>query len=95
MEKDNQLNPNSKTHYSLKIREMEIDDIPEVFHLGEILFEAQSLPNLYRTWDEFEVVELFLSDPEFCIVAEFEEVMVGFALGTDRKSTRLNSSHYS
>ncbi len=65
-----------------KIREMEIDDIAKVFHLGEDLFEAQSLQNLYRTWDEFEVVELFLGDSEFCLVAEYDDELVGFALGT-------------
>ncbi len=72
----------------LKIREMEIDDIAKVFHLGEDLFEAQSLQNLYRTWDEFEVVELFLGDSEFCLVAEYDDELVGFALGTTITKSR-------
>ncbi len=67
---------------NIKIREMEIDDLPAVFHLGEHLFSAEKVPNLYRTWDEFEVVELFNGDSEFCLVAEVEEEIVGFALGT-------------
>lgn len=66
----------------LKIRAMEIDDIARVFHLGEQLFEAESMPNLYRTWDEFEVIELFSSDTENCLVAELKNEIVGFALGT-------------
>ena len=34
---------------SIKIREMEIDDIAQVFHLGEKLFTVESAPNTYRT----------------------------------------------
>lgn len=66
----------------VKIREMEIDDIAKIFHLGERLFEAGSMPNLYRTWDEFEVTELYNSDTENCLVAELDGELVGFALGT-------------
>jgi ribosomal protein S18 acetylase RimI-like enzyme len=66
----------------VRIREMEIDDLPDVFHLGEKLFEAEKVPNLYRTWDEYEVVELFNGDTESCLVAEIDDRMVGFALGT-------------
>lgn len=66
----------------LRIRQMEIDDVPKVFHLGEELFEAESLPNLYRTWDEYEVIELFSGDTENCLVAERDGEIIGFALGT-------------
>lgn len=65
------------------IRQMEIDDLATVFHLGEKLFTAREVPNLYRTWDDYEVIALFQSDAEFCLVAEDdEERIVGFALGT-------------
>jgi ribosomal protein S18 acetylase RimI-like enzyme len=64
------------------IREMEIDDLATVFHLGEKLFTAQDVPNLYRTWDEYEVISLFQTDAELCLVAEADEEIVGFALGT-------------
>lgn len=67
---------------TLKIRPMEIDDVAEVFHLGEKVFEAEKVPSLYRTWDEFEVIELFHGDPEFCLAAELGDQIVGFALGT-------------
>jgi len=67
---------------NIKVREMEIDDLAKVFHLGEKLFKAQEVPNLYRTWDEYEVTELFNSDSEFCFVAELDEEIIGFALGT-------------
>jgi len=68
--------------HNIRVREMEIDDLAKVFHLGEKLFKAKKAPNLYRTWDEYEVTELFNSDSEFCLVAERNEEIVGFALGT-------------
>jgi len=85
--KDGGSHPSSEREHKKKkldvnIREMEIDDIPEVFHLGELIFTAQEAPNLYRTWDEYEVTSLFNSDSEYCMVAEFDRKIVGFALGT-------------
>lgn len=69
-------------NHRIEIRQMEIDDIAAVFHLGERLFTSQRVPNLYRMWDEFEVTSIFQDDPELCIVAETEEKIVGFAVGT-------------
>jgi len=68
----------------ITLREMEIDDIAPVFHLGEKLFKAQEVPNLYRTWDEFEVIQLYQSDPELCFIAEEEDTgkIIAFVLGT-------------
>ena len=67
----------------VSIREIEIDDLPAIFHLGEKLFTAQKVPTLHRTWDEYEVVSLFQNDSSFCFVAETEaEKIIGFALGT-------------
>lgn len=66
----------------VEIREMTIDDLADVFHLGEQLFTASEWPNLYRTWDEYEAVNLFQTDGQFCLVAEQSEKVVGFALGT-------------
>ncbi len=73
---------------SISIRPMEIDDLAQVFHLGERLFTAEDVPNLYRTWDEHEVVDLFHSDPELCLVAEDGERIVGFAMGTTVTKSR-------
>jgi ribosomal protein S18 acetylase RimI-like enzyme len=67
---------------SYAIREMEIQDLAEVFALGQRLFTAEKWPTLYRSWDQYEVVQLFDSDGEFCLVAETERRIVGFALGT-------------
>lgn len=66
----------------LEVRELELNDIPAVFALGERLFTPERWPNLYRTWDEYELVELFASDGETCFVAELDGRVVGFALGT-------------
>lgn len=73
----------------IEIREMEVDDIPAVFHLGERVFTAEKTPTLYRTWDEFEVVSMFTSDQEYCLAAELDGQIIGFILGnviTKRKS---------
>ena len=80
MEKD-ENNNQKKERINLTIREMKIDDIARVFHLGEKLFTARIVPNLYRTWDEYEVISLFQTDPEFCLVAEADDTIIGFALG--------------
>jgi ribosomal protein S18 acetylase RimI-like enzyme len=66
----------------IRVREMVIDDLPKVFHMGEELFQPEKVPNTYRTWDEYEVIELFRGDAEFCFVAEMNRELVGFALGT-------------
>ena len=58
------------------IRTMEIDDLATVFHLGERLFTAREAPNLYRTWDEYEVINLFQADSEYCLVAESDDRIV-------------------
>lgn len=73
---------------SVTIREMDIDDIALVFHMGEHLFTAREVPNLYRTWDEYEVVNLFQTDGEYCLVAEKGDKVVGFALGTTIEKNR-------
>jgi ribosomal protein S18 acetylase RimI-like enzyme len=71
-----------KKRSNVMIRHMDIDDLATVFHLGEKLFTARDVPNLYRTWDEYEVVTLFQGDSEYCLVAEIDDEIVGFALGT-------------
>jgi ribosomal protein S18 acetylase RimI-like enzyme len=64
------------------IREMELEDLAAVYALGERLFTADRWPNLYRTWDEYELVGIFSSDGDTCLVAEQDDKVVGFALGT-------------
>jgi ribosomal protein S18 acetylase RimI-like enzyme len=79
---DNEPFEKSKKRMNVEIRQMEIDDIPEVFHLGEKLFTSEEAPTLYRTWDEYEVTGLFYSETELCLVAEANEEIIGFAMGT-------------
>jgi len=66
------------------IRQMEIDDVSSVYHLGEKLFSSDEFPILYRTWDPYEVTEYFSSNPDYCLVAETETggKIVGFLLAT-------------
>ena len=42
--------PRRRKKPEISIREMTIDDLAEVFHLGERVFTASQVPNLYRTW---------------------------------------------
>ena len=64
------------------IRQMEIDDIGPVYHLGAKLFTSEEFPVLYRTWDAYEVTDHFTSDPDYCLVGEAEGRVVGFILAT-------------
>lgn len=61
---------------------MELPDLARVFSLGQKLFTAEKWPTLYRSWDEYELVHLFGTDGEYCLVAEANEKVIGFALGT-------------
>lgn len=87
----------ARTAPSIVIRTMRLEDLPKVHALGEELFTAEKWPALYRAWDEYEIVEYFASDGEFCLAAvteadadgdggaaddEGEEELVGFCLGT-------------
>jgi ribosomal protein S18 acetylase RimI-like enzyme len=67
---------------TITIRQMEIDDVSAVYHLGEELFTSDEFPFLYRTWDPYEVTDYFTSDPDYCLVAEGEGKIVGFILAT-------------
>ncbi len=64
------------------MRQMEIDDISSVYHLGEKLFTSEEFPILYRTWDAYEVTEHFTSGPDYYLAAESEGRVVGFVLAT-------------
>lgn len=56
----------------IHIRTMELRDLSKVYELGEELFTAEKWPALYRTWDEYEIVEFFGGDGDFCLVAVME-----------------------
>ena len=75
-------NDRGKAKARVTIRQMEIDDVGPVYHLGEKLFTSDEFPILYRTWDPYEVTDHFTSDPDYCFVAEVEEKIIGFILAT-------------
>jgi ribosomal protein S18 acetylase RimI-like enzyme len=77
-------NNDTRNRHEIEIRNMEIDDLSAVYHLGERLFTSEGYPILYRTWDPYEVTDAFTSDPNYCYVAELEDKgdIVGFALAT-------------
>lgn len=64
------------------VREMQFEDLQKVFHLGESVFTSEKSPALYRTWDEYEILERFVSEQEYCLVAEIDKKIVGFVIGT-------------
>ena len=66
----------------IKIRDMCVDDVPRVFHLGEKLYDVKKFPLLYRTWDPYEVAYLFSSETDLSLVAEVNATVVGFCLST-------------
>lgn len=83
------------TGVPVEIRTMELEDLPAVFHLGEQLFTADEVPNLHRTWDEYEVTDFFQDQSELCLVAEQGDRLVGFALGTtiDKRRSAWKYGH--
>jgi len=66
---------------NVKIREMIIDDLARVYHMGEELFTSDKFPNLYRVWDEYAVTHMFEFEPELCLVATYRKKIIGFTLG--------------
>ncbi len=75
-------NGGDRTPLPVTIREMELHDLPTVFDLGERLFRADEYPNLYRTWDEYDLIQYFTTDGDYCLVAETDDEIVGFVIGT-------------
>lgn len=72
----------------ISIRDMTIDDLPRVFHIGEEVFTSGRFPLMYRIWDQFEIASLYTTDAEFCVVAERNKKVVGFAMSTTIKKPR-------
>jgi ribosomal protein S18 acetylase RimI-like enzyme len=68
----------------IEIRQMTLEDLPEVWSLSEKIFTPSQLQFTYRTWNINELLSLFQEDPELCLVAEDlnSKKIVGFAMGT-------------
>jgi ribosomal protein S18 acetylase RimI-like enzyme len=73
-----------KKRSHLEVRQMTLEDLPQVWHLGEKIFTPSSLQFTYRTWNIDELLSLFSGEPELCLVAEDAESkkIVGFVIGT-------------
>jgi len=71
----------------VEIRQMTLEDLSEVWDLGEKIFTPSSLQFTYRTWNVDEILSLFHGDPELCLVAEDarSKKIVGFAMGISMK----------
>jgi len=69
--------PKKRRKCNVDVREMIIDDLHEVYELGEGVFGDRSSPNLFRFWEPAEVLDLFETDSEFCLVAELDDKIVG------------------
>ncbi len=81
-------------NYTIKIKPMIIDDLAPAFHLGEKLFTLKTLPNLYRIWDEYEIIDFYNSSSEYCLSAFADEKLVGFLLGTVIEKTKRKKYGY-
>lgn len=73
---------------TVEIREIELEDLAPVYALGEKLFTADKWTSLHRTWDEYEVLNLYMTDGETCLVAEHDGTVIGFALGATIEKRR-------
>jgi ribosomal protein S18 acetylase RimI-like enzyme len=72
---------------TVTIRNMEIQDLNDVYLLGNEIFTSNH-SNIWNFWDEDVVMHSYVNDPEFCVVATVkgvakdDEKVVGFAFGT-------------
>jgi ribosomal protein S18 acetylase RimI-like enzyme len=73
-----------KRKIEIEIRQMTLEDLPEVWRLSEKIFTPSQLQFTYRTWNVNELLSLFQEDLELCLVAEDvnSKKIVGFATGT-------------
>jgi ribosomal protein S18 acetylase RimI-like enzyme len=85
-----------RTSVSFSIRPLTMKDIALVYHLGNTIFTANEFPNMYRTWDDFTVVENFEGSPEFCFVAEASssKEIIGFLLGQTMTKSLVGTRGY-
>ena len=68
---------------SVVIRPMTLDDVPQVFRIGDQYF-ADGEILIYGIWSLAEVVHHFTTWGALCFVAEEDGSLIGFALGADQ-----------
>ncbi len=83
-----------KQDMQIKIKYMEIDDLAPAFHLGEKLFTLRAFPNLYRIWDEYEIIDFYHASSDYCFSAFADGKLVGFLLGTVIEKTKKRKYGY-
>lgn len=66
----------------ITISEIEFEDVIDVYNLGNKVFTPDKWLNLYRTWDEYEIIERYISDKEYCLVAKQNKKVIAFSLGS-------------
>jgi ribosomal protein S18 acetylase RimI-like enzyme len=73
-----------KRKMDFEVRQMTLEDLPEVWRLSEKIFTPYSLQFTYRTWNVNELLSRFQDDPELCIVAENKTTgkIIGFIIGS-------------
>jgi ribosomal protein S18 acetylase RimI-like enzyme len=73
-----------KRRTQVEVRQTTLEDLSEVWHLGEKIFTPTSLQFTYRTWNIDELISFLRTDPELCLVAANarSKKIIGFALGT-------------
>lgn len=86
--------PRKKSTHEIRIKHMEIDDLAPAFHLGEKLFTLKTFPNLYRIWDEYEIIDFYHSSSDYCLSAFADSKLVGFLLGTVIEKTKKRKYGY-
>jgi ribosomal protein S18 acetylase RimI-like enzyme len=75
--------PSKKKKQEIEIRQMVLEDLSEVWHVGEKIFTPSYLPFTYRIWNVDELLSLFNGDPGLCLVAKDAKSnrIVGFVMG--------------
>lgn len=75
--------PVSNTHVDgeqVVVRRLIVDDLFKIHQLGEKVFNSHA--NLFRMWDENEVMDMFSQNSDHCLVATIRGAVAGFCLGT-------------
>jgi len=73
-----------KVKPKIKVRDMTVEDLPNVFNIGVREFDISKIYHQY--WSLTELTSHFERDRELCIVAETDGEVIGFALGHKRFS---------
>ena len=89
-------NKRASVDIDYSIRSMRLADLALVYHLGNAVFTASEFPNLYRTWDDFSVIENYTSSPELCFVAQNNrnQEIVAFLLGETMSKANVENRGY-